>query len=196
MCSGNISKKIINGFSTDYYLEDSNIFLEKNDNYTLFFIREFDNSLVGFKYNNNLYYYVKNAFDSIIGILDTSNNIVAKYKYDTWGNILSILDGNDNDVSNNMSHIANINPFRYRGYYYDKETEMYYLGYRYYNPRIRRFISTDNAIYDDVIGRNLYVYCYNNSVSKKDEDGRFGLFAIALTCGIINAGLKYVLSKI
>lgn len=66
----------------------------------------------------------------------------------------------------------------------------------YYNPRIRRFISTDNAIYDDVIGGNLYVYCYNNPVSKKDEDGRFGLFAIALTCGIINAGLKYVLSKI
>lgn len=190
------TKKIINGFSTDYYLEDSNIFLEKNDNYTLFFIREFDNSLVGFKYNNNLYYYVKDAFDSIIGILDTSNNIVAKYKYDTWGNILSILDGNDNDVSNNMSHIANINPFRYRGYYYDKETEMYYLGYRYYNPRIRRFISTDNAIYDDVIGGNLYVYCYNNPVSKKDEDGRFGLFAIALTCGIINAGSKYILSKI
>ena len=53
------------------------------------------------------------SFDSIIGILDTSNNIVAKYKYDTWGNILSMLDGNDNDVSNNMSHIANINPFRY-----------------------------------------------------------------------------------
>lgn len=83
------------------------------------------------------------------------------------GNILSILDGNDNDVSNNMSHIANINPFRYRGYYYDKEIEMYYLGYRYYNPRIRRFISTDNAIYDDVIGGNLYVYYYNNPVSKK-----------------------------
>ena len=62
----------------DYYLEDSNIFLEKNDNYTLFFIKEFDNSLVGFKYNNNLYYYVKDAFNSIIGILDTSNNIVAK----------------------------------------------------------------------------------------------------------------------
>lgn len=37
----------------------------------------------------------------------------------------------------------------------------------YYNPRIRRFISTDNAIYDDVVGRNLYVYCYNNPVSKK-----------------------------
>lgn len=80
---------------------------------------------------------------------------------------MSILDGNDNDVSNNMSHITNINPFRYRGYYYDKETEMYYLGYRYYNPRICRFISTDNAIYDDVIGRNLYVYYYNNPVSKK-----------------------------
>ncbi|UKI58452.1 MAG: hypothetical protein L6V81_03345 [Clostridium sp.] len=80
---------------------------------------------------------------------------------------MSILDGNDNDVSNNMSHIANINSFRYRGYYYDKETEMYYLGYRYYNPRIRRVISTDNAIYDDVIGGNLYVYCYNNPVSKR-----------------------------
>lgn len=48
-----------------------------------------------------------------------------------------------------------------------KKTEMYYLEYRYYNPHIRRFISTDNAIYDDVIGGNLYVYCYNNPVSKK-----------------------------
>ncbi len=49
----------------DYYLEDSNIFLEKNDNYTLFFIKEFDNSLVRFKYNNNLYYYVKDVFDPL-----------------------------------------------------------------------------------------------------------------------------------
>ena len=36
------------------------------------------------------------------------------------------------------------NPYRYKGYYYDDETGMYYLKSRYYQPEICRFISADD----------------------------------------------------
>ena len=42
------------------------------------------------------------------------------------------------------SFIGNINPIRYRGYYYDVETGFYYLQTRYYYPTICRFINADN----------------------------------------------------
>ena len=136
----------------------------------LYYIHNITNDLIGFRYNDNIYYYIKNAQNDIIGILDLYYNIVAKYKYDAWGNIVSILDGNNTDVSNNLSHIANINPFRYRSYYYDQETKLYYLNSRYYNPLWGRFINGDGIIgsNDDVISYNLYVYCSNNPINNSD----------------------------
>ena len=52
-----------------------------------------------------------------------------------------------NDVTNNMDHIGNINPLRYRGYYYDNETGLYYLHARYYDPEVGRFLSKDDGKY-------------------------------------------------
>ncbi len=78
--------------------------------------------IIGFQYNRDIYYYIKNIQKDIIGILDSNYNVVATYTYDSWGTILSITDSNGLDISNDVSHIANINPFRYRGYYYDIET--------------------------------------------------------------------------
>ncbi|MBQ2704156.1 MAG: hypothetical protein IJF58_01255 [Clostridia bacterium] len=50
----------------------------------------------------------------VLGIVDGTGTLVAEYRYDTYGNPVMILDGNGNDVSANYSHIANINPIRYR----------------------------------------------------------------------------------
>ena len=129
--------------------------------------------LIGFKYNNEVYYYMKNNQDDIIGILDSNYNLVAKYRYDSWGNIISITDENDNDISNNNEHIANINSYRYRSYYYDKETKLYYLNSRYYNPRWGRFINADSVIaQDDVLKGNLFAYCCNNPINNIDLTGK------------------------
>lgn len=188
------TRKVVNNVNTYYYFEDADIFMEKNDNYTLYFIREFDGNLLGFEYNDNTYYYIKDVFDSIIGIIDSNYNIIVEYKYDTWENIIGVFDENGNDISNNPNHIGNLNPYRYRGYYYDRETNLYYLGYRYYSPTHHRFISTDCATYDDIVGGNLYVYCNNNPVIKVDDNGKLPFWGVVAVGGILNVG-AYVVSN-
>lgn len=167
--------KIVNGVETKYYLEGTHIILEMKDDNVIYYIRS-NKELIGFKYNDDIYYYIKNNQDDIIGILDNEYNVVAKYKYDSWGNIISITDGNDNDVSNNNTHIANINPYRYRSYYYDRETKLYYLNSRYYNPEWGRFINVDGIISSgDTIEGNLYNYCSNDPVNNVDSSGQFSI---------------------
>ena len=87
------------------------------------------------------------------------------YTYDSWGNYA---------VVKNTSGIAELNPFRYRGYYYDTETDLYFLQTRYYDPEIGRFISQDDVSYLDpesINGLNLYAYCSNNPVMRVDPNG-------------------------
>ncbi|MBQ7906680.1 MAG: hypothetical protein IJ309_03960 [Clostridia bacterium] len=67
---------------------------------------------------------------------------MVKYVYDAWGNH-KVLDANGVEITN-ISHIGNINPIRYRSYYYDTETGLYYLQSRYYDPQVGRFISADD----------------------------------------------------
>jgi len=109
--------------------------------------------------------------------LNSAGNFVARYRYDAWGVPIAITDGNGNDVSNNPSHIANINPIRYRGYYYDTETGFYYLQTRYYDPEIGRFINADKLIDEGagLQGCNIYVYCANNPVNNFDPTGEFAI---------------------
>ena len=105
----------------------------------LYFLRDDSNNLLGFTYQGDTYYYKKNAFDDIIGIYDSNYKEVCTYNYDAYGNILSIKDITGKDITD-TSNVALINPFRYRSYYYDTETNLYYLNSRYYSPKMGRFI--------------------------------------------------------
>ena len=166
------TSKVINNITTNYYLEGTYIIYEDRNGTSIYYL--YDNSGVsGFEYNNNTYYFVKNLQGDIIEILDDSFNTVAKYSYDVWGNHISITDGNDNDVSSNSSHIANINPFRYRSYYFDSESNLYYLNARYYNGEWGRFINSDQILgaNQDLLAFNLYAYVSNNSVNNYDPTG-------------------------
>ena len=101
----------------------------------------------------------------------------------------AVLDANGADISD-ASHIGNLNPFRYRGYYYDTETGLYYLKSRYYDPEVGRFITIDDiqilSISKEVInGLNLYSYCNNNPVNDKDETGYIFGFLLGLLVGAI-----------
>ena len=99
-------------------------------------------------------------------------------------------------ISTNVSvHIGHINPFRYRGYYYDEETGFYYLNTRYYDPEIRRFINMDNPELVTQLAQtpgqlNLYAYCNNNPVAFTDENGEGFFISLFIIGFLISAGFS------
>ncbi len=117
--------------------------------------------------------------------------MVVNYIYDAWGNH-AVVDASGNDITD-TGHIGNVNPFRYRGYYYDTETGLYYLQTRYYDPELGRFISQDSVDYADpetINGLNLYAYCANNPVMNVDPTGEFFFsFLFAVIVGAIIGGM-------
>lgn len=161
------TSKNVNGTITKYYLEGINIIFEDRAGTMIYYIYNQD-QVVGFVYNGITYYYHKNILGDIIGILNSNYQEIVKYTYDAYGNILSVVD-------NSNINLAEINPFRYRSYYYDTETGMYYLNSRYYDSNIGRFINADNVLYsgDYTISHNLFVYCNNNFITNIDETGTF-----------------------
>lgn len=144
-----------------------------------------ENAVIGmtYTYNNatSVYYFQRNLLGDIIGIYDTNGNKVVGYEYDAWGNV-SIT----SDTTNYT--VANENPIRYRGYYYDKDTKLYYLNARYYSPEWRRFISPDDTSYldlENVNGLNLYCYCNNDPVNYCDPSGHLAFSAFLIGCAIV-----------
>ena len=114
----------------------------------------------------------KNAQGDVIAVTDHNGNVVARYAYDAWGNHKVLNpDGTENQSA---SFIGNINPIRYRGYYYDKDLGLYWLQTRFYDPETGRFLSPDSVEYIDpetIGGTNLYAYCLINPVMYADPMG-------------------------
>ena len=116
---------------------------------------------------SSLYYFQRNLQGDVVAIYDTNGTLKAKYLYDAWGNCTIASETTSYDV-------ANANPIRYRGYYYDDDTGLYYCNARYYSPKWRRFISPDDTAYlnpENVNGLNLYCYCNNDPISIKCSYG-------------------------
>ena len=137
-------------------------------------------SLINYERNaiNSKWCYLRNGQNDIVGLMDESGMRVVEYIYDAWGKLISttgIL----------ATTLGADNPFRYRGYYYDTETGLYYLTTRCYDPEVCRFISADvyMSTGQGVLGGNMWAYCLNNPVAMVDSNGEFAL-AGALLAGI------------
>ena len=151
---------------TKFYLDEAKIIEQTNGSTSIHFFYDSNDEIVGFKYDGNNYFYVKNLQGDITDIVNANGEIVSSYTYDPWGDILSI--------SGNTT-IGNLNPFRYRSYYYDSDIGLYYLQSRYYDPEIGRFINCDDANYiglePTVVSYNPFAYCENNPVNDSDPSG-------------------------
>lgn len=165
--------KSVNNIETKYYLEGNNIIYEQKGDNLIYYLYDFT-GVIGLMYNYLRYYFEKNLFGDIVAILDSDFNVVARYEYDAWGKILSIKDS-DGNVITDENHIAYLNPFRYRSYYYDNETELYYLNNRYYNPTWGRFLNADSYSVNisNVCDTNMFSYVSNNPISRVDSSGKF-----------------------
>ena len=179
-------KKIINGKETNYITNGTQILQMKNDN-GKFIFHYILNKLVGFEYTNTSgtkeYLYIRNIQGDITSIIDTKGNIICTYAYDGYGNHIVLDENGKEDTS--LTSIGHLNPFRYRGYYFDEESGLYYLNSRYYDPETGRFISPDVlSILDETKGQinglNLYMYCRDNPIMYIDDSGYLAWWQNAL----------------
>ena len=115
---------------------------------------------------------VKDADGNVIGYTEKT---YATYTYDAWGKLIGITNYAGESLLNrpNNTALANVNPLRYRGYYYDTETGFYYLQSRYYDPAVRRFLNADAyaSTGQGFVGTNMFAYCCNNPVKYLDSSG-------------------------
>ncbi len=173
--NGNLVAEITGSVRTDYLYDHTGMFAMKRGDVT--------------------YYYRKNPQGDITALLDSNGNIVVQYKYNAWGEC-KVLNASGVIVTD-TTHIGHINPHRYRSYYYDTETGLYYLKSRYYDPSICRFISMDDIAFadpDSINGLNLYAYCGNNPVMNVDPNGN-AFVSILIGLGIaalIGAGASAI----
>ena len=179
--------------------------------------------IFGFIYNDTEYYYIKNAQNDVIAIADENGNVLVNYTYDPWGKVISITDKDGNELLqeptvdetattvadelitksatvdettkdvDTATKIAFLNPIRYRSYYYDSETEWYYLKTRYYSPDMCRFINADSVIAgstNSLHGYNLYAYCFNNPLNFDDTIGNWPKWVKKTAKAISNTAKK------
>ena len=122
------------------------------------------------------FYYVLNLQGDVVAITKADGTVVAKYTYDAWGNLTSLINANGTEIVNRTTGtaIAFWNPLTYRGYIRDRETGFYYLQSRYYDPANHRFINADRYVSTDtkdIISNNMFSYCSNNPAIYYDPDG-------------------------
>ena len=134
-------------------------------------------------WNGETYYYALNAQGDVVGIYDHNSYVVVTYNWDTaWG-------CNPIPEGSLASTLGTLNPLRYRGYVYDIETGYYYLQSRYYDPEIGRFINADGLVAtgQGLLSNNMFAYCGNNPVTRKDDSGNFWFTSV-----IVGLATQYV----
>lgn len=173
-----------------YYVQDSKIVAEKRGNDTLELFYDETGAPFALIFNGKKYYYVTNLQGDVMRIIEPNGNTNTVYNYDAWGNV-TYSDG----------ELKDINPLRYRGYYYDTETNLYYLNSRYYDPATCRFINSDDV---DVLtaslgspnqDNNLFAYCDNNPVMRRDDSGEIWNFVVGAVVGAGFSAVTQVVSN-
>ena len=186
-------KKFSSGSRIKFVYDSNKLISEIGDAYRLDFLYDDSGLLYGFILNkDHKYFYLRDVFGNILGILDERKSLIVKYKYNAWGEITEIISDSDTDI-------GELNPFKFKGYYYDHESSMYYCKSRYYVPEWCRWLNADNPKYLDfnnVKSANLFAYCQNDPVLGSDEEGKFWLcfFAAVLISGLVSAAVDAIFS--
>ena len=190
--SGVRTSKTVNGTTYNYTTLSGKVMRQQWGSKSLEFVYDDGNQPFAMIYNDGstttLYYYVLNAQGDVIALLNANGTLAASYNYGAWGNY-SVHDDKGAKITK-ASFIGHINPLRYRGYYYDRETRLYYLQSRYYDFANCRFINADTFATTDANGflsANMFAYCENNPIMRVDADGEIWN---VIAGAVIGAGLE------
>lgn len=167
-CDGVRFKKVIGGVTTEFYLDGNKILGEVRGGKKLIYFYDAD-GLCGVRYNEVNYVYVRNAFGDIV-MIASGGKPVARYYYDAWGNCKV-------EQYNDSNDIGNINPFRWKGHYFDAESGLYYANGSYYDPEV-----------------GLHLDAMPISAAIENAFEAFGLDLNGLMCDNVLAYLPYVYS--
>ena len=142
------------------------------DLYSVLVLYNSDLEPIGFTEGENTYYYLKNIQGDVLCVTDAEGTPIVNYTYDAWG-AMTVTPASQNVPSATVVTVAFLNPVTYRGYFYDYELGLYYLQSRYYDPETGRFVSADERMDTgvNVLGTNMYSYCYNNPLNYTDTMG-------------------------
>ena len=183
--SGLRTEKTVNGVTHSYIWQGSKLAADITDAYALYFHYDSSGDVIGFTRTANgtdtEYFYVKNLQGDILKVITATGTEAATYTYDAWGKLLT-----------STGDMADVNPLRYRGYFYDNETGLYYLKSRYYDPEVGRFINPDAyaSTGQGILGTNMFTYCRNNPVNLYDPSGTSAAALIAIALVMIAAALS------
>ena len=155
------TSKTVDGVTTKYFVQGDRILAEKTGSDLTWYYYD-ETGVCGMQYQGVNYIFEKNILGDIVAIYRVSDGMyMGKYTYNNaWG----YGPGTSSNITvAGSSAVLNANPFRYRGYYFDKETCLYYLNSRYYDPETGRFISPDEptSLFTNAtttFGTNLYIY--------------------------------------
>ncbi len=197
------TSKTVNGVTTKYYLNGTQIVADVNPNYSIMYIYDADGSPIGMQYRASsyaenvfdYYFFEKNLQGDIVAVYGKDGTNYLEYFYDAWGNFQI---GYHN--AGNLTPAA-LNPFAYRGYYYDSDLNLYYLNSRYYDSNVRRFISPDTVGVLSVTpmsltDKNLYAYCDNNPITRVDNGGEFWHIIAGAVVGAVVGAVKSVVKQV
>ena len=181
------SGKTINGVTTSFSYNGSLLMAQVAPGKSLLFSYDANGQAISVNYNGTEYYYLRNGQNDIVGLMDESGVRVVEYIYDAWGKLIST-------TGTLATTLGADNPFRYRGYYYDTETGLYYLTTRYYDPEVCRFISADvyMSTGQGVLGGNMWAYCLNNPLIYEDSQGKIGILGTLLIGTAIGAAFGFI----
>ena len=177
-----------------FYLDGDKIIAQKEEGgERMDFLYDEKGTPFAFEYQGKMYFYQTSLQGDIIGIVDSEGSQVVVYRYDAWGEVLVSSDASGFGLSQ-------INPLRYRGYYYDQETGLYYLQTRYYDPKVRRFLNADDASVltkdpEQLTEKNLYAYCDDNPVMYRDDTGMFDIVS-GIFGAVTNVETTYFAAKV
>ena len=182
------TSKTIDGVKHIYTLEGTKILREEWDKHTLIPLYDNEDNVCGIRYDQFTYFFVKNLQGDVIAITDLAGRVRVRYTYDAWGKCVTVYD-------DTTEKTGSINPFRYRGYYYDRETGLYYLQSRYYDPNVGRFVNGDDVntitLIKSSFFSNIFSYCSNNVINDTDSNGKLG---ISTLLSVIDDALSIITS--